>query len=123
MLHHNKDNTAYHAPQTMGSDGPGREVEGGDGRVRWTHDDQHNGEGAMRTHSLYLSISLSLPLCCTSFSSLSYKGKRMGSYAEGQRELWTIRHNVDPTTGAHEHALTAGKEAGRTLASSRQQLP
>ena len=62
MLHHNKDNTAYHAPQTMGSDGPGREVEGGDGRVRWTHDDQHNGEGAMRTHSLYLSLSLSLSL-------------------------------------------------------------
>ena len=55
------------------------EAEGGDDRVRRTHDDQHDGEGAMST----LSLSLCVCVCCTLFSSLSYKGKMMSSYAEG----------------------------------------
>ena len=49
MLHHDQDAAAaYPAPQTTRSDGLGRKAESSDDRVKRTHDDQHDREGAMR---------------------------------------------------------------------------
>ena len=75
MRQHDQDTAVYTARQTTGSDGPAAEEEGGDNRVRRTHNDLCNG-GALRALSLY----------CTPFSFLLYKGKRTERMQERSSE-------------------------------------
>ena len=65
---------------------------------------------------------------CTLFSSLSYKGKRIGSRRGDRTQTKHTRPRGDQVDGwsppeAHKHTLTAGKEVGRAPSSSRRQLP